>query len=166
MRIGKFRGSFLPILHKVVSLTTGPILELGVGYCSSPYLHWMCNPTRRPIVSYENNPSYYDFAKQWEDTFHQVLCVTEWDGIDLSGPWSVAFVDHEPPHRRAVETSKLTHAEFVVIHDTENSQNRKYRISTVIRLYKYHWKWTGAVPHTSVLSNLHDVGAMFEHFPN
>jgi len=157
MRIGKYRGSYLPVLTTLVQQTTGPILELGVGFCSSPYLHWVCYPTKRRLVSYENNPEYYKFAESWKDDFHEVHCIKDWGSIDLSEPWSIAFVDHEPGYRRAEEMKRLTHADYVVAHDTENRSDRKYRFSTIHNLFKYRWKYNGANPKTSIFSNFHDV---------
>jgi len=153
MRIGKSRGSYLPILTKIVSETTGPVLELGVGFCSTPYLHWACYPLKRRLVSYENNPEYYKFAESWKDTFHEIHCIKDWESIDISEPWSVAFVDHSPGGRRAEETKRLIHADYVVIHDTENSSDRNYRLSTIRGLFKYRYKYRDAHPHTSVWSN-------------
>lgn len=153
MRIGKSRGSYLPILNKIVSMTTGPILELGVGFCSTPYLHWACYPAKRRLVSYENNPEYYRFAESWKDDFHAIHCIKDWESINISEPWAVAFVDHSPSGRRAEETKRLIHADYIVIHDTENSQDRSYRLSTVRGLFKYRYKYRDAYPHTSVWSN-------------
>jgi len=159
MRIGKSRGSYLPVLTTIVSQTTGPILELGVGFCSTPYLHWACYPTKRKLVSYENNPEYYKFANSWIDDFHDIYCVDveNYDNIDLTIPWAVAFVDHSPGIRRYHELKRLTHSDYVVIHDTENRNDRRYRTSRAAKLYKYRFKYDGAYPHTSVWSNKYDV---------
>ncbi len=160
-KIGKVRGSFLPVLDRIVKLTDGPILELGVGFCSSPYLHWMCYPSKRRIVSYENCPDFFDFAKSWIEDFHDVHCLEDFDGIDLSEPWAVAFVDHSPEQRRAIETGRLIHADYVVIHDSEDRSERNYHLSTVAHLFKYQWRWLGAFPQTSVWSNKFDPNEIF-----
>lgn len=157
MRIGKSRGSYLPVLTQMVQTTTGPILELGIGFCSTPYLHWVCYPTKRKLVSYENNPEYYRFAKSWQDDFHQVHCIKNWDDIDISGPWTIAFVDHSPGPRRGIEAQRLSHAEYIVIHDSENANARRYGLNKVYRNFKYRYKYTDAYPYTSIWSNKHDV---------
>jgi predicted O-methyltransferase YrrM len=157
MRIGKSRGSYLPVLATLVSMTQGPILELGVGFCSTPYLHWACYPTKRRLVSYENNPEYYDFAESWKDDFHEIHCIKDWAAIDISEPWSIAFVDHSPGPRRPEEMKRLTHADYVIAHDTENSNNHRYHFSTIFHLFKYRWKYNGAYPYTSIFSNRFDV---------
>jgi hypothetical protein len=161
VRIGKSRGSFLPVLMKLVQKTTGPILELGMGFCSSPYLHWACYPTKRRLVSYENNPGYHPFAESWKDTFHEIHCVENWNDVDLSELWTIAFLDHEGTirngHLRSEELPKVCHADFVIAHDTDNRSNRKYKWYRHNRLFKYRYKYDGAYPHTTVWSNRHDV---------
>jgi hypothetical protein len=157
MRFRAYRGSHLPALIKVVGMTTGPILELGCGYNSTPFLHWACYPTKRTILTCENNADYFEFATGYTTDFHAVRCVTDWDAVDLSGPWSVAFVDHSPEPRRAVDVARLLHAEYVVVHDTDNRNEQKTHWSLGTRLFKWHYKYVGARPHTSILSNVHDL---------
>ena len=48
-------GTFLPALIKVINLTKGPVLELGMGLFSNPYLHFACYEERRRLVSLESN---------------------------------------------------------------------------------------------------------------
>jgi len=147
---------------KVVAETTGPILELGCGLYSTTPLHWACWVPKRKLVTYENNPKFYDFLKAYETDFHEVHCIDDWDKIDISGPWAVAFVDHSPGPRRRVEVERLQHAEYVVIHDTEGRNDRRYgKISEVAPLFKYQFTYTGTYPHTSVFSNTHDVTDFF-----
>ena len=76
---------------KILQMTQGPVLELGCGLYSTTYLHWICFPTKRPLVTYENNPEYFEFLKEHETDFHKVHCIAHWDDIDISQPWSVAF---------------------------------------------------------------------------
>jgi len=142
---------------KVVAETEGPILELGCGLYSTNPLHWACWLSKRKLVTYENNPQFYDFLKKYETDFHEVHCITDWDAIDISCPWSVAFVDHEPGLRRGVELARLQHAEYVVAHDTEGRNDRKYGFSKATHLFKYQFEYLHAFPHTSVYSNTHDV---------
>jgi len=156
MRYGKRRGSFLPVLTYFVERTFGPIVELGMGFCSSPYLHWSCFPGRK-LVSYESNPDYYPFAKSWESDFHKIYCIKNWDDIDLRENWSIAFVDHAPDRRRVKEIKRLTHVDFVILHDSENRNDRKYKYSTLHHLFKHRYKYTLTTPNTSVWSNKYEV---------
>ena len=157
MRIGKSRASFLPVLTKLVSMTKGPILELGVGFCSSPYLHWACYPTKRTLVSFESNPEYYEFAKSWKDDFHKVYCISDWEKTNLMEWWEIAFIDHAPMQRRGIECMRLAHADYLVIHDSENSSAKAYGLDKVFKNFKFRYKYNDAFPHTSIWSNKHDV---------
>lgn len=157
MKFHAFRGSHLPVLIALFQDTTGPVLELGMGFCSTPFLHWGCFPTKRRLVSYENSVHYYDFARAWEADFHEVHCIEDWDKVDLTEPWSLAFVDHQPNPHRVEELKRLTHAEFVVIHDTENSSNGHYGFNEIRHLFRYRWKYTDTFPYTSIWSNKHDI---------
>lgn len=158
MKQHMYRGSHLPVLMKCVQITKGPIVELGMGMYSTCYLHWACYPTKRRLVSYENSPRWFEFAKLAEADFHQVICTEDFAGLVLNDPWSVAFVDHDHPTvPRRDSVKKLVHAEYVVCHDTENRNERKYKWSEIWPLFKYRWKWGDAHPHTSVFSNVHDL---------
>jgi len=163
MRLFPNRGSHLPVLMKVVAETTGPILELGCGLYSTTPLHWACWVPKRKLVTYENNPHYHDFLKRYETAFHEVHCIDDWDAIDISGPWSVAFIDHEPGNRRWREVERLQHAEYVVAHDTEGRNDRKYGFSKIASLFKYQFEYKNAFPHTTIYSNVHDVRNYLEH---
>ncbi len=167
MKFRPDRGSHLPVLMEAVSKTTGPILELGCGLYSTTPLHWVCWVAKRKLVTYENNPEYFDFAKRYETEFHEVHCIDAWDDVDLSSPWSVAFVDHEPcpgePRvRRWREVVRLQHAEYVVVHDSEGRNDRKYGLSKIANEFKYQFEYGGAFPHTIVFSNTHDVTNFLE----
>jgi len=163
LRLKPRRGSHLPLLMKVVAETDGPILELGCGLYSTTPLHWACWVPKRKLVTYEGNPEFHEFLKQYERDFHEVHCITtdDWDAIDISCPWSVAFIDHEPAFRRGIELGRLTHAEYVVCHDSEGRNDRKYQYSKSQHLFKYQYEYKDAFPHTSVFSNTHDVRDFF-----
>jgi len=155
MRTHPFLGSHLPVLMKLVASTKGPILELGSGTYSTPYLHWACLPSKRPLVTYETNPEWWPFTQQFQADFHTVGLVNEWASLDLSRLWSIAFVDHDGVRSDSVR--KLRHAEYVVCHDTENKGARRWGLTGVGRWF--HWQWEYAVvrPYTTVFSNVHDL---------
>jgi len=157
MRTQPRRGSHLPVLMKLIRSTWGPVLELGSGIYSTGFLHWACYPTKRRLVTYEANTDWYNFAKQFEDDFHEVHCISSYDDMDPTPDWSIAFVDHAPDGRRVEDIKRLAHSDFVVAHDAENKNDRKYRYSTIYRLFKYRWKYSEPIIHTIVFSNKHDL---------
>jgi hypothetical protein len=97
-------------------------------------------------------------VKQFQTDWHEIWCIDNWEKVDLSRPWSVAFVDHSPNERRWQEIAKLTHAEYVVAHDAENSQSGKYQYHRIHPLFKYRTKYSNVVgPFTGIYSNVNDV---------
>ena len=157
MKSRPMRGSHLPVLMRLLPMTTGPVLELGCGIYSTQYLHWACYTKQRRLVTCENNPAYFGYADQFASRSHEIRKVKEWSELDLSEPWSVAFVDHAPDEARWQDIARLTHAEYVVAHDAENRNERKYKFSTIHHLFKYRWKYSGAFPYTAVFSNFHNL---------
>jgi hypothetical protein len=121
---------------------------------------------KRRLVTYEDKPEYYDFLRQYETEWHEVHCIESWDNIDISEQWAVAFVDHEPNkggprHRRFLEVQRLTHADYVVVHDTERVNERRHRLSEINALFKYQYRYRDALPNTTIFSNTHDVTDFF-----
>lgn len=155
-KLNPLRGSHLPILSRLITLTEGPVLELGCGHYSTPFLHWACFPDR-PLVTMESDKSWYDFLREFEKPWHQIVWVEDWDKVTLSEKWSIAFVDHSPSERRWKEVEKLTHAEYVVAHDAENNSNWKYKYFKAYTKFQYRWKYMadGRSPFTAVYSNYH-----------
>ena len=156
-------GSHIPILVKLVSMTSGPIMELGVGFFSTPVLHWLCAPTKRKLVSYESNVSYYEMAKNYITPWHDVRLIDNWDDLDLSERWNIIFIDHGPGIRRNTEMVRVANvADYVIVHDTEAKSDWHYNYSKAFHLYKYRCDYKKTYPETSVLSNFHDLDGVCE----
>lgn len=158
-------GSHLPILMKVLSLTDGPVLELGTGLFSTPYLHWACYPNRK-LVSYENKKEFFNTWK-YDDKrevcnnygYHSRFLVenNDWDKIDISEHWGVAFIDHNPGPRRREEVRRLANnADYIVVHDTDEKNDWYYKYSEYFLDFKYRWD-SKIYPRTTVLSNFKDL---------
>ena len=151
--------SFYPILIKVMQMSSGPVLELGMGQGSTPLLHNLCLASGRELVSYENDKAYYDMHAHFHKPHHKLHFVEDWDKIDISQVWSVAFIDHNPAGRRRIEAKRLiNNCQFVVLHDTQPEDNKFYRfIEDCFNKYKYRYDYTKIKPWTSVLSNFVNV---------
>ena len=151
----------MPVLIKLVAITNGPILELGGGINSTPFLHWACFQNKRELVTYDNNPEYFGVIKQYECDFHKVNLVENWDDIPIERPWDLAFVDHAPDFRRKTEIARLANfAKYIIIHDSETKVSHFYKYEEIYPLFKYNFKYRAVKPHTSVLSNFVDVGKL------
>lgn len=150
-------GSHLPALIRAVALTDGPVLEMGMGYFSSPFLHWACATKKRPLVSYENNPKYFRFAAPFQSDWHEVVC-GDYAEADIERPWDVAFIDYAPPLHRKESVRRLAgFAKYIVVHDTEGRHDNRFRFSEIFPLFRWKYTYEYCTPKTSVLSNLIDL---------
>ena len=158
MRIRIKYGSYLPILTRIIEKTDGPILELGIGLYSTPYLHYACLPTKRKLVSYDNSEGWVRYFRDCRTDFHEVNHIDDWDKLPINNFYDVVFVDHAPARRRITEVRRLVdHADYVVIHDSNGRFENWYHYSLIYPLFKYQYEYGVLMPHTTVLSNLHDV---------
>lgn len=158
MRISKNykdTGTHIPTLLKLIPQTEGDVCEMGVGFSSTPILHWLCQG--RNLVSYESDKDYYRFARQFQSWTHKVKH-TDWKNVDFDRHWAVVFIDHSNrPRTRGDDAVKFSNADFIVLHDTEPEEIEHYGYQQVFDKYKYRYDWTGCKPFTSILSNKVDV---------
>lgn len=151
-------GSHIPVLIKILSESEGPILELGTGLNSTPVLHWLCNETKRKIDSYESIPMFHRIARNYENDYHKVHFIEDWDTLKIDQHWGVVFIDHWPGKRRNVEMERLSqNADYVIVHDTEPNSDWHYKYSNAFDKYKYRYDYTKAYPNTSIFSNFKDL---------
>jgi len=164
-------GSHLPILMKIMTITTGPVLELGMGLFSTPYLHWACYDSRRKLVSCEskegfNNLFVFNDPREVDnryEEYHQIIYVPDnkWDEVDLlSEHWSVVLVDHAPGKRRKEEVKRLANkADYILVHDSDDLPKHieHYKFNEVYPLFKYRYDYDKVFPRTTVLSNFKDL---------
>jgi hypothetical protein len=151
-------GTFVPVLIGVVGITTGDVLEMGAGIYSTPLLHWMCSPCQRNLYTYDHNEKYLDMyqLRDFEDFYHTITCVSDWDDARIERDWSVAFVDHAPAKRRRVDIERLKdHAQYVVVHDSDEC--KRYGYEPVFALYRYRRDFRVAKRGTTVLSDFNDL---------
>jgi hypothetical protein len=158
-------GTHLPALMRALAATDDPVLELGMGLFSTPYLHYACLLAGRDLVSYENNAAWAKFFIDYgyECDTHTIRVVDDWADADVTpGPgnlWSVALVDHSPDEWRTKHITQLAHcARYVVIHDSNGKHERTYHYSTIYPLFRYRTDWTREARHAAVLSNFVDLG--------
>ena len=154
MRFKKEYTTHMPMLIKCVQMTDGAVLELGAGLFSTPLLHWLLAESRRDLFTYESDEKYLDFSISFRSRHHVIRLVDDWDKIDISGKWSVAFID-QVTERRAIDAIRLKdNCDYVVLHDSETDH---YKYSTVYPHFKYRYDWTFCKPWTTVISNTKDV---------
>lgn len=151
-------GSHLPVLAKIFDMSSGPILELGIGVFSTPFLHIMCEAKKRKLVSYEDNPNFVNSHRAFVSDTHQLYMVEDWDDIAIDGDfWDVVFIDG-PADRRLPEAKRVAQkANFVILHDTEPNRREEYVFSEIHKMFKYSFDYTDLQPNTSVFSNFVDI---------
>jgi hypothetical protein len=147
-------GTHLPVLMRVMERTTGPIAEFGAGFFSTPYLHWKAYLQGRKLVTFENNLEFIKLFDRYQTDWHDMIPVTDWDAIDLSGKWSVALIDHAPKERRIEEIKRLANScDYIVIHDTQGRRENVFHYRDTLATFKYRKDFTIVRPHTCVVSN-------------
>ncbi|HUV84328.1 MAG TPA: hypothetical protein VMV86_01385 [Methanosarcinales archaeon] len=153
-------GSHLPVLMKVMQLSKGPVLELGSGLYSTVYLHWACFNNKRKLTTIESNRNYYKSVKKLRCDWHEIVRVKKWEEAQshYKKDWSVVLLDQGPGIERGISAKYLTHADYVVLHDSELPQG--YGYEDIYPLYKYRFDYINPeknTPFTTVLSNKYDL---------
>lgn len=152
MKINPEQASHLTYLIDLVKKTDGPVLELGIGFGSTPVLHELCR--NRRLVSYENKPHFFEQFSKYAAPWHEMRFVNSWEDAEVERPWSVALVDQWPGLARRESLLKLRNwADFIIIHDTELRHNRFYHVRDVIRSFKYRVTYKQFEPYTSIVSD-------------
>lgn len=147
-------GSHMPVLIKIVGITDGPILELGTGLYSTPYLHFACLPTKRKLASYDSDESWIRNFKDYRTDFHEITLLNDWDKLDTSNNWDVVLIDHGPDERRHVEAKRFAKkAKYIILHDSNPEYDYLYKYSEIYPLFKYRFDDVSLHPNTTTLSN-------------
>jgi len=156
-------GSHLPVLSKLAPLSSGDILELGVGWFSTPILHWTCMEQNRKLVSYENNEEYYNLFKDGKNNNHEFYFVNSWDKADIKKEWGLAFIDFRPKLERRKAVRILANlAKYIIIHDSDPHSEKYYNYNSIYPLFKYRYDYMKFMPGTTVLSNFENLDFLNE----
>lgn len=161
-------GSHLPLLTRIMDLSSGSVLELGMGLYSTPLLHVMCALQNRELISFDSDQKWYKENLKWTSVMHTVApLVTDWDFAlrmadeIYSHYWGVVFIDEKPGSHRRKSLEFFAHkADYVIIHDSEPEADRWTGYSKKYGLYKYRFDYTKFRPFTTVLSNFIDVSKL------
>lgn len=144
-------STHMPVLIKLASITTGPIMEIGSGIYSTPLLHWWCTETNRRLVTYERDKDFIRFAKEFESEHHIVRLVSDFLTIPNTDHFSIIFIDHEGHSRGKTAVHFKDSADYIVIHDSNVVRKNMYQIA--FPEFKYRKDYDRFIPWTTVLSN-------------
>ncbi len=126
-----------------------PVLELGCGDGSTPYLKKYCEDNGLELVS-------YDFHPEWAAKFNAIH-VIDWETIDWRREYGVALCDESPGEQRRLSIPKMHHVKIVIGHDTEIAADHGYQMRTPMQKYRYFADWKTEGAWASVCSNFYDV---------
>lgn len=146
-------------------LTSGDVLEMGLGFFSTPYLHYYCMLTNRNLVSYDNDKGWVKrfsvstfHNHKYQNNLHKFIYVPNWDDAQIEKPWDVVLIDHSPSERRIIDIKRLANfAKYIVIHDSNSRHERDYHYSEIYPLFKYRKIWDKEERHADVLSNFENL---------
>lgn len=159
-------------LINVVQASEGDVLEFGAGPASTPLLHWLCKDLGRKLITYEEDPGYYKFARQFQSRLHIIRLVENWDDIDTRKHRGVIFIDHGgktkngelPGSRRGTDVIRFKNsADYIILHDTEKEEYYGYQ--DIWKHFRYAFTWKECRPWTSVVSNFKDLNFLEKQIP-
>lgn len=150
-------ATHIPVLLACLRHTSGPILELGSGWFSTPIVSAFAVGRLARTIEADRNwyPHLAAICAHQPATqhAHQVVLVPDYDHAPIDDQhWSVVLLDHEPPARRGIDLERLIgKSELVIAHD---SQHEAYGYRPLFERFKYRYDHTRLMPWTTVVSDL------------
>lgn len=153
-------GTHMPVLASVVAIAPpGPILEIGVGRCSSPLLVHMCKAMGRELIGLDSEQSWLDEISLIG--YQNLVHMPDWNKLpewlkamgDFCKKWPIVFVDHGPGDSRLPVTKMVRpYARQLVCHDTFNP-GYLVGFDAYLDTFKYRYDFTWMPSSTSVVSD-------------
>ncbi len=155
-------GSHIPVLVKMMEQINGPVLELGVGHSSTPILHWLCAEKGLPLLSLEDDESWYEEFSSFKTFNHRVELVENWDILDkfkvYKTDWSMVLIDNNPVKKRWRMAKRLrNHADFILLHDAEPENDNKNHYSRIYHMFEYKYIYDKVYPFTAIVSKTKEI---------
>ncbi len=149
-------ATHIPVILACLRRTTGPVLELGSGWFSTPLVAAFA--TDRLVRTVETNHEWYDRISR-VCTYqpitrhrHQIVFVPDYNDAPVDDhQWSVVLLDHEPPPRRGVDALRLRdRCQLMIGHDSEHPD---YGYGPAFDTFKYRFTLSSVFPWTTVVSD-------------
>lgn len=154
-------------------VTSGDLLELGMGSFSTPLLHRLAVDTGKQVVSIDTDINWVNNFVPYNKTMnHKVFCWQSFDqiekklGIEETKLWGIVLVDHINATQRAFDAKIYANkAEIVLVHDAEKTVEHGYQFekNKIREPFKYVCKFSvftrkdkSIYVSTLMLSNFHD----------
>lgn len=146
------------LLWPALEATNGQVIEMGMGYGSTPFLNKYCKQSQRQLLSFENDKQWFDQISK--DFDHKMTLVNFWEHVYLNYPKpDVILLDHAPGERRKIDLQRFAEtAKIVILHDSEPVADHGYQCRQFFKLYKYKIDFESEGAWASALSNFINVG--------
>jgi hypothetical protein len=149
-------ATHVPVLLACLRRTTGPVLELGSGWFSTPLVAAFA--TDRLVRTVDANHEWYDrisricIYQPITRHRHQIVFVPDYNDAPMDDhQWSVVLLDHEPPPRLCVDALRLKdRSQLIIGHDSEHPD---YGYGPVFDTFKYRFTLSSVLPWTTVVSD-------------
>ncbi len=146
--------------HVLNIVSTGDVLEFGIGEGSTPRMHEICEKQGRRLLSIEGSPKWMErYVEKYQTPTHE-FSLFNVNGIltkeypFFNEKFSVVFVDAAPANIRMPFILLMKNqVDYFVVHDTEGAA---YNWDFTKR-FKFVFNYTKEVPWTSVISNLDEI---------
>lgn len=161
-----------PILAAAMTITSGPVLELGSGLGSTLMLHGLCGAMNRKLVTVESDAAWMNKFINYGRSWHTFRCVDTFvDLPEYKQEWGLAFIDHgvggdmNAALIRGHSLDALQNVPVIIAHDT--CFYWLYNYAEPLKLFKYRWDWRVQYemsPQTTVVSKTINVAETFARF--
>ena len=149
-------ATHIPILLACLRHTSGPILEMGAGFFSTPLVNAFA--VGRIARTIETDGPWYStlapictqrpvYAHQ-----HQFVFVPDYAQATVEDHfWSLVLIDHGPAERRKIDIERLRgRCQILIAHDSECDA---YGYGPVLDKFKYRYTYSRLHPWTTVVSD-------------
>lgn len=152
-RINEEYGTHMASLKRAVEATDGPILEIGTGVYSTPYLHEV-SKTGRLVISVEADSRWFNAAKgQYASRGHRVL-----EAVPATGEFDVVLIDHDPEDLRMPALEALRgRFTYAVIHDTQPDTPEHREWKEVLSSFAHSHVDDSVLPWTTTVSDVRPI---------
>jgi hypothetical protein len=153
-------ASHQPVLiHLINTITEGDVLEIGIGYHSTPILNLICGKQKRNVLSIETDEGWVRWFEEFRNKRHDIQYISRDELIKLKNPlfekkYSIALIDGAVAKDRQVFIEAVK-ADYIIVHDTDCVVNKTVNdFNYNFSIFKHVHHFVSATPMTSVLSNL------------
>lgn len=153
-------NSHLPLLYKALESTEGEVIELGIGYGSTPQLHEYCHDAKRQLYSYDSNIEWYRKFEFLRKPGHSIEYTQNWLEPVERHRYTIGVMlsDESPGFMRKYNIAIFAqNVQIIVIHDTENKSDHGYLFSLIYPLFKYKRDYIFEGTAATAVSNFIDV---------